>query len=63
MVIGEYTADLLIEEKVLVELKAVKTLDENHAAQCIHYLKATGLRLCLWINFGNPKAEVKRLVL
>jgi len=62
MVIGDYTADLLIEEKVLVELKAVKVLDEVHTAQCIHYLKATGLRLCLLINFGNPKVEVKRLV-
>ena len=60
--VGEYVADLLVEEKVLVELKAVKALDDVHAAQCLNYLKATGLSLCLLINFGNPKVKVKRIV-
>jgi GxxExxY protein len=61
VVVGEFVADLLVEGRVLVELKAVKALDEIHQAQCLNYLKATGLRYCLLINFGNPRVEVKRL--
>jgi GxxExxY protein len=60
-VIGAYTADLLVEEAVLVELKAVKVLDEIHQAQCINYLKATRLSLCLLLNFGRPRVEINRL--
>lgn len=63
ILVGEFIADFLVEEKILVELKAVKALDENHQAQCINYLKATGLRLCLLINFGNRRVEVKRVAL
>ena len=59
---GEYTADLLIEDQVRVELKAVKTLDEIHMAQCLNYLKATNLKLCLLINFGRPRVQVQRIV-
>jgi GxxExxY protein len=62
VVVGTYTVDLLIEGTILVELKAVKTLDAIHTAQCLNYLKATNLRLCLLLNFGNPRMEVKRLV-
>jgi GxxExxY protein len=47
IVVGEYAVDLLIEGTIIVELKAVKALDGVHAAQCINYLKATGLQLCL----------------
>lgn len=61
--VGYYEADLLIEGCVLVELKTVKNLDDVHKAQCLNYLKATGLKICLLINFGNPKVEVKRIVL
>ncbi len=60
-VIGDYYADLLVEGGMLLELKAVKALDEVHMAQCINYLKATGFTACLLINFGNPKVEIKRL--
>lgn len=60
-VVGEFIADLLIENRVLVELKAVKGIDENHLAQCLNYLKATNLPLCLLINFGKPRVEVKRV--
>jgi len=61
-VVGEYAADLLVEGKVIVELKAVKALDDVHLAQCMNYLKATGLSVCLLLNFGRPKLEVKRVV-
>jgi GxxExxY protein len=63
VIVGEYTADLLVEGEVLVEIKAVKKLDDVHNAQCLNYLKATGLHLCLLLNFGNPRIEVKRIVL
>jgi len=45
-----------------VELKAVAGLDEVHRAQCLNYLKATGLSICLLINFGKPRLEVRRIV-
>jgi GxxExxY protein len=60
IVVGEYAVDLLIEETVMVELKAVKALDSVHAAQCVNYLKATGLRLCLLLNFGKSRIEIQR---
>jgi len=59
--VGEYTADLLVEGVLLVELKAVKDLDDIHLAQCLNYLRATKLRLCLLMNFGKPKLEVRRI--
>jgi GxxExxY protein len=62
VVVGDYVADFLVEENVLVELKAVKDLDEIHLAQCLNYLKATGLSVCLLLNFGKPKVTVKRVV-
>jgi GxxExxY protein len=62
VVVGAYTADLLVENAVLVELKAVNVLDAIHRAQCMNYLKATGMQLCLLLNFGNQRLEIKRLV-
>jgi GxxExxY protein len=59
--VGEYFVDLLVEETLLIELKATKALDEVHYAQCINYLKATGLRLCLLLNFGKPRLEIRRI--
>ena len=53
--VGEYIADLLVENRILVELKAAKTLDQIHSAQCINYLKATGKPVCLLLNFGTAK--------
>jgi GxxExxY protein len=61
-VVGAYCADLLIEGCVIVELKAVKALDEVHVAQAINYLKATGLKVCLLINFGKPQIEIRMIV-
>ncbi len=59
--VGEYAADLLVEGTIVVELKAVKALDRVHAAQSINYLKATGLRVCLLLNFGKPRLEIQRI--
>jgi len=62
-VVGDYVADLLVEDQVIVELKAVKILDEVHSAQCMNYLKASGLKVCLQVNFGKPRVDIKRIVL
>ena len=62
VVAGAYRADLLVENAVLVRLKAVNALDAIHRAQCMNHLKATRLWLCLLPNFGNPRLEIKRLV-
>jgi GxxExxY protein len=61
-VVGEYVADILVEDNVVLELKAVDQLDKIHEAQLLNYLKATGMRLGLLINFKYPKAEIKRFV-
>ena len=60
IVVGEYFADLLVSDALIVELKAVKEFSDAHAAQCLNYLKATGLPICLLLNFGKPRVEVKR---
>ncbi len=60
--IGDYYADIMVNQSVLLELKAVKQLSEIHVAQCLNYLKASGFKVCLLINFGNPKVEIKRVV-
>ena len=62
IMVGEYFPDLLVEDVLLVELKTVKALDDTHRMQCTNYLKATGLRLCLLLNFGNSRLEIKRVV-
>jgi GxxExxY protein len=58
--VGDFVVDMLVEQKVLVELKAVKALAPEHQAQIINYLNATGIGVGLLINFGNPKLEYKR---
>ncbi len=60
--VGEYFADLVVEDELLVELKVAKALDDTHRLQCINYLKASGLPLCLLLNFGKPRLEIKRIV-
>lgn len=62
ILVGEFFADLLVEGKVLLELKAVRQLDDVHTAQVMNYLKASGLPICLLINFGRPKIEIRRFV-
>lgn len=62
VIVGEYIADILVEGLVLVELKAVQNLDKIFVAQCLNYLSATHLTVCLLLNFGKPRVEVKRFV-
>lgn len=61
-VVGEYFADVCVEEKVVVELKAEREYNERHEAQLLNYLKATGLKVGLLLNFGENNCEHKRLV-
>ncbi|MFC1762315.1 GxxExxY protein [Planctomycetota bacterium] len=61
--VGDYQADILVNGKILLEIKAQQNLSAAHMAQCMNYLKATGLKICLLINFGKPRVEVKRVVL
>ena len=61
IIVGQYVADLIVEGCVWIELKAIKACDEVHAAQCINYLAATGLPICLLINFSK-RVEVKRFL-
>jgi GxxExxY protein len=62
IVVGDYTVDLLVANEVLVELKTVKNIDDIHVAQCLNYLKATDCKICLLINFGNPRVEIRRII-
>ncbi len=59
--VGNFYADLMVEDKVIVELKAVSTLTPEHNAQVINYLNATGIRVGLLINFGKQRLQYKRL--
>ena len=59
-VVGEYQTDLLVDGRALVEVKAAKCVVGGHVAQLLHYLKATGTRLGLLVNFGAPKLELDR---
>ena len=59
--VGEFRADFLVDDVVLVELKACKRLENVHIAQTLNYLKATGVEVGLLLNFG-PKPEFKRLI-
>ena len=60
-IVGEYIADIIVEDKVILELKAVKDLAEIHEVQLVNYLKATGIEVGLLINFGHS-VQVKRKV-
>jgi GxxExxY protein len=61
-VLGDYLADLLVEGKLIVELKATKALADEHAAQILGYLRASRMEHGLLVNFGAPKLEVKKYV-
>ncbi|MFO7898483.1 MAG: GxxExxY protein [Planctomycetota bacterium] len=60
--VGTFFADVVVNDAVIVELKAVKELLPEHRAQVLNYLKATGLRVGLLVNFARPKLQWERLV-
>ncbi len=59
--VGEYYADILVDDKIIVEIKATRTLALEHEAQLLNYLKATNIEVGLLLNFG-PKPQIKRKV-
>jgi len=61
--VGEYFADILVEDKVIIELKTVEKIERIHEAQLLNYLKATGVQVGLIVNFRHRRADIKRLVL
>ena len=61
--VGEYFVDILVEGALLVELKCVERLGNEQTAQCLNYLKASGMELCLLVNFQRSQVEVRRVVL
>ena len=62
ILVGEYITDIVVEDSLLLELKAVKSLCSEHEAQLMNYLKATGLSFGLLLNFGKPKLGIKRMI-
>ena len=62
-IVGEYFADLLVEDQVIIELKTVNKIEKIHEAQLLNYLKATGIKVGFLVNFKSTKADIKRLVL
>jgi GxxExxY protein len=63
VLVGQYAADVFTERKVIVELKAEKEYNSKHEAQLLNYLKGTGIRVGLLLNFGGKRCEFKRLVM
>jgi GxxExxY protein len=62
-VVGEYFADIVVENRVIIELKNIERIERIHEAQVLNYLKATGLKIGLLVNFKHQRADIKRLVL
>jgi GxxExxY protein len=62
VVVGDYFADLVVERRVLIELKACAGLESIHEAQILNYLKASGIHVGLLLNFGRSKLEYRRFV-
>ena len=59
--VGDHIGDIVVEGRLLLELKACKALEDVHLAQCLNYLKATGIPTCLLINFGTTKPKIRRV--
>lgn len=59
-IVGDFHADIVVEETVLLEIKAARRLAPEHSAQILNYLKATGMPVGLLVNFGNPRLEYRR---
>lgn len=63
IIIGDYVADVVVEDKIILEIKAVKELNSTFEAQLLNYLKATGLKIGYLLNFGKSRVEYKRIIL
>ncbi len=61
-VVGDYYADILVEDKIIIELKTAEKISGAHRAQVLNYLKATGLQLAILLNFGKEKLEYERFI-
>jgi GxxExxY protein len=61
-IVGDYIADVVVADRMLLEMKACGTLDPNHSAQIMNYLRVWGIRVGLLLNFGRPKLEYRRFV-
>lgn len=59
--VGRYSADFIVERRVIVELKVARLIDTAHEAQLLNYLRATGLEAGLLLNFGTPRMGVRRM--
>ena len=59
---GEYDCDILVEDMLVIELKCLDRLANEHMAQCLNYWRASGRSVCLLVNFQRPKAEWRRIV-
>ena len=60
--VGDFYADIVVNQHLILELKSIKQITDARRAQCLNYLKASQFKICLLINFGNPKIEIKRIV-
>ena len=60
--VGDYYADIVVGGKIILEIKAIEKLLKIHEAQILNYLKATGIKIGLLVNFTHPKAEIRRFV-
>lgn len=62
ILVGEFNWDILVEDFIIIELKAAKAINEANVAQCLNYLKTSGLKLALILNFGTSRVQIKRVV-
>ena len=60
--VGDYFADILVEDQLIIELKCSDGFSNEHIAQCINYLKGSGIKLALLLNFQKPRVEWKRII-
>lgn len=60
--VGYYVADIVVEDKIIIELKAAENLMDGHRAQTLNYLRATNMKLAILLNFGKQKLQYERLV-
>ena len=62
VIVGDYIADILVEDKMILELKSLEKISDVHRAQALNYLKVTGLHLAIILNFGKNRLEYERLI-